>query len=333
NRELKAARQKQGHESRAQHLERMKAVIPQAAMKHFNVPLKADGTPDWSKAEPKSPAMREKLDALPYDKWAKQMAYKQGEGLLGRADVGIRSYAMRAQMRAAAGGAAPGFLEKQAMRGAATAGEGGSALGGLAEGGIGAGLGAAAIGYSIFKVIEKFIDTRAQVNQGVEKALGGALFTPDLTGTETMRNVRENLRANVFNAFGQNLDKNLAIANAMQQQGFDITELTRPGLRGKMLPGGGQADMGAGFVGGTFGEFQRNAMIAGRSAGLTDEQTVTRMSKLMREMRQTFESTHDFLLSINTQARAAGISTTAYLKIVDDLTSQFDSMNKSFNES
>ena len=319
-RELEQARTARAGESKAAHAARMKETIPKAFQKYFE-PRK--------EGEIYSAKVQEKL---PYEKWAKKMAYNQGQGVLGGLDVGVRSMALRGQAQQAAG-QEPGWITKQAMKGAAAAGEGGSALGGLAEGGIGAGLGMAAMGYSVFKVLEKFIDTRAQVNQGVEKGLGAALFAPGVSGTDALRNVRENLRANVFNAYGQNLDRNLAIAQTMQEQGLDITELTKPGQGGRALPSGAQTDISGGFLGGTFGEFQRNAMVAGRGAGLTDTQTVVRMTKMIHEMRQTFEATHDFLENVNVQARAAGISTSKYLSIIDDLTSQFDKMNKSFNES
>jgi hypothetical protein len=339
-RELQAARTAQSAETRAQHLERMKAVIPKVAQKYmgFDMPRKANGELDYAaaaKMKPQSAAMQEKVGALPYAKWAKAAAYNQGEGVMGGLDVGLRTYAMRAQARAATGGAegAPGWFARQAIKGQEAAGAGGSVAGGMMEGGIGAGLGMAAMGYGVFKVLEKFIDTRAQVNQGVEKGMGAALYAPGVSGTSALKNVRENLSANLFNAFGQNLDRNLAIAQVMQEQGIDLTELSKGNVRGKALPSGGQPADTEGFLGGVFGEFQRNAMVAGRGAGLTDQQSVTRMTKMIHEMRQTFEATHDFLSNVNVQARAAGISTTKYLGIIDNLTDQFDKMNKSFAES
>ena len=304
-RELKRARETHTVESSALHRKRMKEVMTGAQPQTFE----------------------------DYKDIVKTMAYGKGAGWLGRSDVAVRAYAARAQNRAEAGGAPPGFFENLAIRGSAKAGEGGLAGVGAAEGGIGAGLGVAAIGYSIFKVIEKFIDTRAQINQGIEKGLGAGLFVPGETGTTALYNVRQNLRASFFSAYGQNLDRNLAIAQAMQEQGIDITELARGNIRGAAMPGGETADTGAGFLGGVFGEFQRNAMVAGRGAGLTDQETVVRMTKMIHEMRQTFEATSDFLFNVNTQARAAGISTVKYLSVIDDLTSLFDKMNKSFAES
>lgn len=330
-RELQDARKEHRNQSQASHKAKMEAAAgPAAGLLGLELPRTRSGSIDWQalKNRPKDAAAAKAARGLDYNEMAKNVAFRGGEGMLGRADKFLSARAMRTRALAAAG-ENPGLMGRAGMA-AADAGEG-SVGAGMAEGAMGA-LPAVAIGAAIFKVIEGFIDKQAITNQGIEKGLGGALFTPGKSGGEALNTVRQNLSANLFNAYGQNLDKNLAIAGAMQEQGLDISELSSGSIRGKRLAGGGAPDTGAGFLGGTFGEFQRNAMTAGRGIGLTDSQTVVRMTKMLQEMRQTFEATHDFLESVNVQARAAGISTTKYLSIIDDLTAQFDKMNKSFNE-
>ncbi len=337
-REVKAAAQtrRAGHVTEFQ--TKMEAAGP-AIAKALGRPLPRDakGKINWEALRSgaiSTPAVKEdEIKGL-----ASEFAFRGGKGLLGRFDAGLGRRALQARAEAIGGeeGAPGAFGIRRGLIRAQEAG-GGSVLGGIAE--MGGGLLAkagpyAAIGAAIGEAVTSFWDTRAKTNQAIEKGMGGALFTPGMTGGQALNQVRQNLSANAFNAFGQNLERNLAIAQAMQESGLDITELSRGDIRNKALPSTGKgADTPAGFVGGTFGEFQRNAMTAGRAAGLTEPQTVVRMTKMIHEMRQTFEATHDFLEGVNTQARAAGMSTTKYLSIVDDLTNQFDKMNKSFDES
>jgi hypothetical protein len=273
----------------------------------------------------RSPQMARDRD---YGDLAKQM------GARGWIDKNLTARAMRARAIAAApGGQQPGLMGRT---GIGLMEAGGTVMGGAAEGGIGAiasVAGPVAAIYAVGKTIKDLYDKIAITNQAIEKGMGGALFTPGMTGGQALNTVRQNLSApSLFNAYGQNLERNLAIAQAMQEQGLDITELSAGDITHKRLAGGGRPNTGEGFLGGAFGEFQRTAMQAGRGAGLTDTQSVVRMTKMIQEMRQTFEATHDFFYSINSQARAAGISTTKYLSIIDDLTGQFDKLNKSFNE-
>jgi len=338
-REVKAAAQARRGRHAAEYQAKMEAAGP-AIAKILGRPLPrtAKGGVDWEELRTGAPA-KTAGPAEDIGKLASQLAFRGGKGGfgLGRFDTFLGRRALEAKAAAIEDGeGAPGaFSLGRGLIRAQEAG-GGSVLGGITEmaGGALAKAGPyAAIGAAIGEAVTSFWDTRAKTNQAIERGMGGALFTPGMTGGQALNTVRQNLSANVFNAFGQNLERNLAIAQAMQESGLDITELARGNVRNKPLAGGGRPDTTAGFLGGTFGEFQRNVMTAGRVAGLTDQQTVVRMTKMIHEMRQTFEATHDFLEGVNTQARAAGMSTTKYLSIVDDLTSQFDKMNKSFNES
>lgn len=340
NRALREVREaKKAHTlGKRQDIQDLMARSGGAAAGHLGVDLartKAGGI-DWAAMKARGPvtgAAAQAAREMDYGAMAKEAAYRGGRGFLGRADAFLTERAFRARAAAQMGGAegAPGMMGKAGIQ-LAEAG-GGSVLGGAAETGLSAMAelaGPAAALYAIGRTIQKGWDTMAHTNAAIEKALGASLFTPGMTGGEALLQVRQNLSASAFNAFGQNLDRNLAIADAMRQSGLDISEMTRGNIRGKRLTGGAMPDTGAGFLGGTFGEFQRNVMTAGRAAGLTDGQTVVRMTKMVTEMRQTFEATHDFLEGVNVAARAAGISTTAYLSLVDNLNDKFTSLNKSF---
>jgi hypothetical protein len=262
------------------------------------------------------------------------MASRKGRGLNARlGNMLQRRMASEEVAGGGAGGSGYRRFAKFGTKALVAGGEEGGMIGGAAELAMGIpGVGEAIMaGVVAAKAITGVWDKMAEQNKQIEKGMGAALFTPGKTGYNALNTVRQNLGANLTGAFGQNLTGNLAIAQAMQENGLDITEISsgKPGaLKNKRLAGGGRPDTANGFVGGVFGEFQRNALVAGRAAGLDSSESVVRMTKMIHEMGQSFNATFDFLANINTQARLAGISTSAYLKVVDD----FDKMNKSFNE-
>lgn len=267
-----------------------------------------------------------------YDELAKVLSGRSGAG--GFVDKILGSRALKQQAVFEAGGEAPDFVSRATGR-AMQSGGGSAVTGALSQGieAIPAIGGAYSILESITKVIMKFIDTSAAINASVEKSLGGSLIGgatgPGGQGVgPALAQVTKNLRApELITGLGVTLEKNLSVAQAMQESGLDVSDLTKQQ--------GFQKGRGVGdnqLLTGAFGQFQRGSYIFGRAAGLTDTQTVKEMTKFIYEMRQGFEATEDFLAGVTSQAKVAGLSTTKYLSIVEDLTGHFDKMNKSFNE-
>jgi len=62
---------------------------------------------------------------------------------------------------------------------------------------------------------------------------------------------------------------------------------------------------------------------------LTDTEGVTELLKLLDQYGQTMRSSEKFFTQLNKDTQAAGISTTKYLKIIDEVSMHFDRMNRS----
>jgi hypothetical protein len=306
------------------HASRIQAHVRHAAAARMSGANETDIDPD-------APEMGSQLTSA---ELGRILAGRKGRGLNAR----LGNMLQRRMAGEEAGGGGYSRPTKLGMNAMAAGGEEGGMLAGAAEmamPGVGEALIVAAVVKEAVKAMTSVWDHMAEQNQQIDKGMGGALYTPGQSGGQSLETVRQNLGANLVGAFGQNLTRNLGIAQTMREQGLDTTEISagKPGdLKNKRLPSGQMPDTGSGFVGGVFGEFQHNAMTVGKTLGLTDSETVVRMTKMLTTMRQTFESTSDFLYSVNSQARMSGLSTTKYLDIIDKLTDSLDNMNKSFDQ-
>src|SRR5208282_5009096 len=66
--------------------------------------------------------------------------------------------------------------------------------------------------------------------------------------------------------------------------------------------------------------------------GLTDTEGVTELLKLLDQYSQTIASSERFFVQLNKDTQAAGVSTTKYLKIIDEVSGHFDRMNRSLEQ-
>ena len=236
----------------------------------------------------------------------------------------------------AAGGSAAGGAEGAAWAGAMS--EGGGAIEMLAtvvEEGVGA-LGALAPELSILiGVIELLIevfDGYAKQNQEIEKNLGkGGLFTGAQGAGEAFANARKAINPNfgVGVPLGVTMERNMALAGAMVQGGYNVNQSFMPNAANTANQGPGA--MGE-FMKGGVGEIQRIVMGAGRVGGMTDQEGVEEVLKLLDKYRETMASSEMFLTRVNKDTQAAGISTIKYLKIIDDVSGSFDKMGKSLEQ-
>jgi len=206
--------------------------------------------------------------------------------------------------------------------------------GGLVEGGVGAvaGLiGKAAVPLAIAEAVKdlvvSIIDKNAEMNKQAETLYGGGLATGNLSGADALNTARMNLTPQGFlgqNRLGLGYERNVKMAQAMIESGYNVEELAGGGLGG----GGRQGEFGPG----TFGEVQKIAATSGRVAGMGDAESVKLSMKLLMQYRQSMEGTQDFFTNLNKDTRAAGLSTIKYVSILQEITDQFDRMNKSVDQ-
>ena len=173
------------------------------------------------------------------------------------------------------------------------------------------------------ELLREGIDKTAKQNKDIESSMGKAgLFAGG--GGMAFTNVRNQLTPHdAFTMLGMSFDRNLKIAQAMQEAGRGLSSV----VRGEGLPTAGPE-----FGPGGFGQVQRIAMGAGRMAGFTDAEGVERTMKLVSEYGQTLEASEDFFIKVRKSADAAGLSTTKYISIIDDVLAGFDRMNKGLDQ-
>lgn len=174
-------------------------------------------------------------------------------------------------------------------------------------------------------------DMMAEQNKKYEAALGkSGIFAGREGGLTALTNVKENLRAWGINKLGITSERNLAIAQAMQESGLGLS-----GLATRQSHGFGYAmGEGAGTWGGNWGGTQQiamTAMVQARSLGLTDVEGVQQTLKMMQQYKMSLEGTQKFFGTVGEDMRSAGISTTKYLQLIDEISGQFDNMAKSIN--
>jgi hypothetical protein len=254
---------------------------------------------------------------------------------------------MARKMMAAGGegaeGAAAGGMIEGAMNGVIDAIEGGVAA---LEVGIEALTGP--LGWLII-AIEALIATFDKVvkqNKEMETKLGkGGLFTGnamlDAYGGTTVGSedafarTRRALtpRGTGLNELGITFERNMGIAGALAGGGYGIKGMLEgPDYANQRPITTGIQGLTSGFAGGGFGQVQRTVTGVGRVLGMSDAEGVEEVLKMLEQYSQTLDSTEKFLVQIDKDTDAAGISTTKYLKIIDDVSSHFNSMNKEITQ-
>lgn len=207
--------------------------------------------------------------------------------------------------------------------------------GGMVEGAVGsvAGLvGQAAIPLAIAEAVKdlvvSIIDKNAEMNKQAETlASGGILTGTGVSGADALIAARQNLTPSTFlgmNRLGLGYDRNVKMAQAMVESGYNVEELGGGGVGGYNMKGE--------FGPGTFGDVQKIAATSGRVAGMGDAESVKMTMKLLMQYRQSMEGTGDFFTNLNKDTRAAGLSTLKYVSILQEITDQFDRMNKTVDQ-
>ena len=194
---------------------------------------------------------------------------------------------------------------------------------GAAEGGVG-GMEAKMLGGSVgiaaaaAIALKDTFDAVANQNKEYEKNLGkGGIFTGDQTGLEALGNVKNNLRAWGLNRYGISTERQMSVAQTMNESGLSIASLATQ-TKGNQLP----SDVG---------DIATIAFKQAREIGLTDVEGTKQTIKMMQQYKMTLSGTQQFFQTIGKDIRAAGFSTTKYLELIDDVSSHFDNMGKSID--
>lgn len=244
----------------------------------------------------------------------------------------------RKALKVAAGGAAGAGDTMALLRGGITGpktGLGRFMGGGAVESAVGgvAGLvGQAAIPLAIAEAVKdlvvSIIDKNAEMNKQAESlAAGGILTGTGVTGADALLAVRANLSmpaGQLFSQYGLGLERNVKMAQAIIQSGYNIEGVAGGGPRGVKREGE--------FGPGAFGEIQQIAATSGRVVGLGDEQSIGVVMKMLMQYRESMEGTSAFFTNLTKDSRAAGISAAKYISILDDVLGHFDRMNKSLDQ-
>lgn len=125
---------------------------------------------------------------------------------------------------------------------------------------------------------------------------------------------------------GMNYEKNLEVMKALVENGIGV---------GGMHQGKGalEAVSQKGPATTAMSGIMRNAYVFGQNLGMSPQESVALTVKAVGEFNQSFKETEDLFIRIDEGVAAAGISTTKYLGIVDQITGQFSRFNKTLSES
>jgi hypothetical protein len=189
----------------------------------------------------------------------------------------------------------------------------------------------AAVEGAVMALVAAF-DTYVAQNKAMESGLAkGGLFTTG-AGGRGFSGARAGLTpGDALTRLGTSFDRNLKIAQTIAESGYDIADIVKAGDEEQLTGNKVVGKAGEGFMAGGSGMIQRAAMGAGRIAGLTDAEGVQRVIKLMEEYRETLEQGENFFIQVGKGAKNAGLSTTKYISIIDEVLGRFDRMNRSLD--
>jgi methyl-accepting chemotaxis protein len=124
---------------------------------------------------------------------------------------------------------------------------------------------------------------------------------------------------------GMSYDRNLGLMKHAVDYGVNVGVPEQNAVQALNGPRSGKA---ANTV---YSGMMRNAYMFGGNVGLNDQESISTMMKMIHEFNQSIEGTEDFFINMDKAVKATGISTTKYLALIDQITSQFDKFNKSLN--
>jgi hypothetical protein len=251
---------------------------------------------------------------------ADRKKFAKAGGAAGSGDVGATMAALQQAGAAPKGGlmgklTGGGLIESAVGKGAELAGQFALPL---------------AIAEAVKDLIVSLIDKNAEMNKQAETLSGGGLLAGaglpgGASSADTFLAARSNLMPSYgVSALGLNYDRNIKMAQAVIESGYGIEEIGQGGVFGAKKEGD--------FAPGTFGEIQKMAATTGRVSGMGDAASIQMSMKLLTQYKESMAGTEDFMINLNKDFRMAGLSVAKYVSILEDVTGQFDRMNKSIDQ-
>lgn len=247
-------------------------------------------------------------------------------GMVGGLDRWLTKKAMAAASGAGGGGMMGGLIGR--VGGAAmSAGGGASVMGGL--GSIaGRMAGPASAIMAVLEVLQKGFDRKKDIFDKLGK--GGLIAgqgTGDLAKTYdswssalTPEMSRETAR------WGISFEKNVDAIKEVVESGINISGIQagheKEGVTG-VLNGGRANDLYSGIM--------RNAYMFGKPLGMSETEGAQTTMKFIKDFSLSVGETEEMFKKMNASVKLTGMSTTAYLGLLDSITSSFDKMNKSLH--
>lgn len=220
----------------------------------------------------------------------------------------------------------------------------GSASAGLAEGAVGAGSGLlrgglglasrAAVPLAIAGSLIQLRDKIAEENKKIEGSFAG-LGGFSTGGSADFHGIRKSLLSTGFTTalrMGQGQEENMKLMTTLGEGGLAVGGTL---ARGKDL-GAALEDKGIGahatqLGGGFYGSVMKNAVYNGRNLGMGQDASARLTMKLIEKFGQTTQETQKFFLGLDTMMQHSGVSASKYIEVIDDVTGQFNEMNRSLN--
>lgn len=196
---------------------------------------------------------------------------------------------------------------------------GGAELGGMGITGM---AGKLAAPIAVAQALASVYDVNIERNKKVNELAGGGIYGGAGTDVgKTMMDLRKTMASST--AFeqmmmGQTTDKNIDVMKALIEGGRGISDVA-----GKNL--GDITARGQGF----YGSIMKNAVYGASPLGLSQDQAVKLQLKAVDEYQATLSQVNEFFVDVSKNTKAAGISTSKYLDILDSVNGNFDNMNKS----
>lgn len=262
-----------------------------------------------------------------------------GAAISGR--TGFAGILDRVVERAAGGqgrfaGAARGLLEAGGgeVTGTGVGMRGLQGIAGMGEGVMG-GIGEAAVPLAILDGIRKLYDTITEQNKDIFKHMGkGGLFAGGAAAGQSARDVFQAVKYNLahggmyggglgVSTLGVDAKQTQAVIDAMEDMGIALPELSQK-LDENTMSGVITDRRARGF-----GGVQQLAYTTGKQLGLDTGETARENTKLLMQFGQSQETINKLFRQFVGDTKAAGITTTKYLSIIDDVTGNFDRMGKS----
>jgi hypothetical protein len=188
----------------------------------------------------------------------------------------------------------------------------------------------AAVPLAVIGGIIQMRDKIAEENKKINEAFTG-LGGMSTGRAEDFSGIRKSLLSTgVTNALrmGQGQEENMKIMSAAGESGLALGGTLRRGVDlGDALDKGRDTLEGGGF----YGSVMKNAVYSGKNLGMGQDASTRLTMKLIEKFGQTTRETQKFFLGMDDMMQHSGVSASKYIEVIDEVTGQFNDMNRSLN--